>query len=398
MPAWRRTVAAVLAVAAVATGCGRAAPDPTVRPRWLALTLPMPPGESGRLMVRDAAVCADRWYVVGAVATAAGDTRPAAWSTGDPQGARGGAPVPIAAESYYGVRSILYAVGCREGRIAAIGAKAGGAHGNPRVRTWYQRPDGALAEVISTDFELYGGPTAVSVSRIAGGADGWLIAGNRESGAAVWVSPDATAFEILEGAASLASDAALATAAADASAVPGGWLVAGSGHAAGHIDRDPLAWTSPDGRRWTRVPLPGTGDDEVAQRLVRTATGVLAVGVRGGGFGAWRGDASGATGWRAAGRFGATGTGAVAGVESVAVLADPARVLAATTAAEGHRLWSADPAGAAWQPVDLPLRLPSGGYTAAAVAARGGTVVLAADDGVTGGAWMATITGRDLRR
>ncbi|MEK8110046.1 hypothetical protein NKG94_48215 [Micromonospora sp. M12] len=92
--------------------------------------------------------------------------RPAAWRSTD---GRGWVPLPLRPKSYYGERAILYAVGCHEGRIAVIGARSGGAHGNPRVRTWRQDTDGGLSEV-AAEFELYGGPDAVSASRIAGGA------------------------------------------------------------------------------------------------------------------------------------------------------------------------------------------------------------------------------------
>ena len=86
-----------------------------------------------------------------------------------------------------------------------VGAKSGGAHGNPRVTTWYRRDDGVFTDVVAA-FELYGGPLAVTVGRIAGGPDGWLIAGARTSGAAVWLSDDATDFRLVDGDPALSSD------------------------------------------------------------------------------------------------------------------------------------------------------------------------------------------------
>jgi hypothetical protein len=379
----RPIAAAVLTAVLLAAGCQSDTPDRVDDPGWRRVTLPAPPGEPGRLMLRDAAACGGHWYVVGAVATPDGGTRPAAWTSTD---AQSWTSVPLAAKSYYGVRNILYSVGCHAGRIAVIGAKAGGAHGNPRVRTWHQLADGSLSEV-EAEFLLYGGPTAVSVNRIAGGPSGWLIAGTRSSGAAVWVSPDAAAFQIVEGAPNLASGAGLTTSAIDVTTTADGWVVGGSGRSAGRSDRDALVWTSADGRHWTRVALPASGEDEAVQRLIRLDGGVLAVGVRGGEFGAWRGDGTGATGWRAAGEFGATGAGAVAGVDAVAMSGN--RVLAATTGAEGHRLWSAEPTGAGWLPVPLPAAVPAGGDTAASVAAAGGRALVVTDDGVTAGAWLA---------
>jgi hypothetical protein len=397
-----RSRLATLAVAAVAVGlaaaCTSSPPQPDrndrpVRPQWRAVTLPAPPGPAGRLTPRAATFCGDRWYVVGGVATAAGETRPAVWSTTDPGAAQGWTALPIEATDYYAVRSIIYSVSCRDGLVAAIGARSGGAHGNPRTRVFYERPDHGFVGVTSTDFLLFAGEDAVSVDRVAAGPKGFLLAGNRVSGAAVWLSTDARAYEIVEGAPALASDTALQTNATDAVAVDAGWLVTGSGRGPDRIDRDPLAWTSPDGRAWTRVPLPATTADEVAQRLVRTAVGMLALGTSGDGFAAWRGDPSGASGWRTAGRFGATGSGVVAGIEAAAVLPDARRVLVATAAADGHRLWSGGLDGAGWRPVDLPVTVPIGGATAGSVAVRAGTALLLTDDGTIGSAWVAPFSG-----
>jgi hypothetical protein len=351
------------------------------------VTLPVPPGVPGRIALRDATACAGRWYLVGAVFTAGGETRPAAWTSTD---GKAWTSVRMVPRSYYGFLNILYAVGCHADRVAVVGAKAGGAHGNPRVRTWHQQPDGSLAEV-SAYFELYGGPTAVSVNRVAGGPKGWLLAGSRESGAAVWRSPDAAGFKIAEGVPGLASDAGLATQATDALAASDGWFVGGAGRPAGRTDRDAVVWTTPDGERFARVVLPAGADDEAVQRLVRAGGGVLALGVRGGGFAAWRldgGEAVAVPGkWSAGATFGETGTGAVAGVEAAA--AGDGQVFAVTVAADGHRLWRGDPAGGRWAPVAVPAGAPAGGDTAAAVAAAQGRVLVVMDDGRTARTWIA---------
>jgi hypothetical protein len=389
-----RLLALTLAVGLI-VGCEGPTPDDTVRPSWHGVDLPMPPGSPGRIMLRDAAACGGRWYVVGAIGGADGATRPAAWSSAD---ATSWTPLRLQplndsyVDSYYGKRAILYAVGCYQGRVAVIGAKAGGAHGNPRVNTWRQLPDGSLAQV-PADFQMYGGPTAVNASRMAGGPGGWLIAGGRESGAAVWRSPDAASFEILEGVAPLASDAAMATGAADAIAAPGGgWLVGGSGRRVGRADRDPLVWASTDGVRWRRLDLPATDDDEAVQRLVPVTGGVLALGVRAGGFAAWRWAGAGGlptagSDWRATARFGAAGVGAVAGVEAAA--SDAAGVVAASVGADGHRMWTAPPAGDRWRAVLLPAEVPPGGDTATSVAAADGRLLLTTDNGVDARTWIA---------
>ncbi|MGI5519606.1 hypothetical protein ACQEUX_01445 [Micromonospora sp. CA-259024] len=390
----RRAIAVFVVAVTLLGGCratrDEGLPEP-VRPRWTALELPMPPGATGRLIVRDAVACEGRWYVVGAVGGADGTTRPAAWGSGD---GRGWSPLSLRPISYYGERAILYAVGCHEGRIAVIGARAGGAHGNPRVRTWRQDADGALTEV-PAEFELYGGPEAVSASRVAGGDRGWLIAGARTSGAAVWRSPDGDDFQLVAGAPGLASESILTTLATDALAVPDGWLVGGGGRPADRADRDPFVWFSGDARAWTRLALPATGADEIVQRLVRVGSVVYALGVRGSGFQAWvldiasGGVATSAGRWRAVGRFGTTGTGTVAGVESLA--GGGGEVLAVTMAADGHRLWRAAAGGASWAPVALPVSVSAGGDTSAALTLWDGGMVVTIDDGVAARVWFAPL-------
>jgi hypothetical protein len=385
----RRLLALVLAMGLLGSGCERpAAPDETERPQWQAVVLPVPPGEPGRLMLRDVTACDGRWYIVGAVGGVGGATRPAAWTSTD---ATSWTSVRLTPTSYYGERAILYAVGCHAGKVAAIGAKAGGAHGNPRVRTWRQLPDGSLTEV-SAEFELYGGPTAVNVSRVAGGPSGWLLAGSRESGAAVWRSPDAAAFEILEGVPPLASDRTMTTSASDAMPVGSGWLVGGSGRSPGRADRDPVLWASPDGRQWRRLVLPATSDDEAIHRLVRVQDTVVAVGVRGGSFAAWRAAVAGlpteATEWRGPATFGSTGVGTLAAVQSST--ADGGRILATSVGVDGHRLWSSV-AGGDWSSVALPAEVPPGGDAATAVVAADGRVLLTTDDGASSRAWTGAI-------
>lgn len=386
----RRAVAVLGVVVTLLAGCRAAGDDPRpepVRPRWEMADLPVPPGSPGRLIVRDVTVCAGHWFAVGAVGAPDGGTRPAAWRSVD---GRVWTALPLRPISYYGERAILYAVGCSEGRIAVVGARAGGAHGNPRVRTWRPDADGGLTEV-PADFEVYGGPEAVSASRIAGGAAGWLIAGARTGGAAVWRSQDAAGFALVDDAPGLASDAGLTTIATDVVAVPDGWLVGGGGRPAGRADRDPYVWSSADGRAFTRRALPATGADEVVQRLVRVGAVVYALGVRGGAFQAWKWspEAMVAAGeWRAVAGFGATGAGAVAGVESAAA-ADGDVVLAMTVAADGHRLWRSAAGASSWVPVALPGQVSAGGDTSAAVAAADGRMVVTVDDGVAARVWFA---------
>jgi hypothetical protein len=390
----RRLIAVILAVTVLGAGCERPVPDEAVHPQWDVVDLPMPPGDPGRLLLRDVATCDGQWYAVGAVGGAGGATRPAAWTSSDGTSWTSLRMTPLPGSDpngYYGRRAILFAVGCRPGGVAVIGAKSGGAHGNPRVSTWRQVADGSLVQA-PADFELYGGPRAVNVGRIAGGPRGWLMAGSRDSGAAVWRSPDAAGFEILEGVAPLASDHEMATSASDAMWIASGWLVAGSGRRPGRIDRDPVVWASADGRQWRRVVLPATSEDEIVQRLVAVPGGVLALGVRGNRYAAWHWTGGGqlpsvAGDWQAIGRFGATGSGAVAGIEAAA--ATDTGVVATSLAADGHHLWLADESGERWSPMVAPAEAPPGGDTATSIAAGRGRVLLTIDDGVRARAWIA---------
>ncbi|RIV36935.1 hypothetical protein [Micromonospora radicis] len=378
----RRFLAAVCAVVAVGlAGCpapGGSDGDPApARLHWQRVELPAPAG-SGRVVLRDLVSCAGHWYAAGAVADPGGATRPAVWSSLDGAVWRS---VPVVADSYYGRQSVLFSVGCRGGSVAAVGGKVGGAHGNPRMGTWWQRGDGTLVEVPAS-FELYGGPKAVNVSRLAGGAAGWMMVGNRASGAAAWVSRDAAEFAIVEGAPGLATDDAGVTWAFDVVSGPSGWLVVGGILAPGRIDRDPAVWTSGDGRVWRRTVLAGTAEYEELQRVVLVDGVPVAVGLRGRVFGAWRQDAAG---WAAVGGFG----GVAGGVPSVGGLAVAGgRVLAVVSDGERYGGWLSVDRGAGWRPVELPVAAPVGAGRGVGLTAAGGRWWLAVDDGAGTSLWV----------
>ncbi|WP_422774161.1 hypothetical protein ACN28C_15565 [Plantactinospora sp. WMMC1484] len=385
MSSGRRVLGGTLVVAVlIGAGCqGRrpeSAPEP-VRPQWQRVVLPAPAGAPGRLLVRDTAGCAGRWYVTGGVGTGAGETRPAVWASSD---GITWTSLPLAPKSYYGRRSVLYSAACEEGRLAVLGDKPGGAHGNPRASSWQQRPDGSLVE-IEARFELYGGPTAVNVARMVAGPSGYLIVGNRSSGAAAWLSPDAGGFEIQEGVPELATDARGTTWAFDAAATAQGWLmVGGILPPGGRIDRDPLAWTSPDGHVWRREPVPATGEYEELQRVVVVDGTPLAVGVRARTFGAWR---RATDGWELAGSFGGRGPAGVPMVGALAVAGGG--VLAAVSDGTSYTLWAGGNGGRSWRPVTGPAPMPVGAGRDVSAVASAGQVVLAVDDGREGTVWTA---------
>ncbi|MEV0003923.1 hypothetical protein AB0H28_16760 [Micromonospora sp. NPDC050980] len=386
-----RSVFAVAGVAMLLAACRSAPEQPAtpapVRPAWQAVELPVPAGVEGRPLLRDATRCADRWYAVGGLVDGAGETRPAAWTSAD---GLSWSALPVRPQTFYGRQHVLYAVACRDSRMAALGAKTGGVHGNPRTGSWVWRPGGPVREVPAA-FELFGGPRAVSASRLAAGPGGWLIAGARTGGAAVWTSPDAGGFEVREGVAELAGDARGRTAAYDAVARGSGWLVVGSLLPAGGTALTPLAWSSADGRSWRRAALPADGGG-AAQRVVLRDGAPIAVGPVRDGFAVWRAPSGGPDGWRRVGGFGAAGPG----VSSVTgLVAAGGRLVAVTGDGADRRVWMSGDGGVSWRPVIVPTSVPARGDAALAVAAGGGGLVAVADDGKTSRAWWAALPGVD---
>jgi hypothetical protein len=351
----------------------------------VAVTLPL--SGPGRPVLRDVAACATRWYAAGGYLAADGATRPALWTSDD---ARAWVEVPVRPVSVYGPSQLLTSVACRDGLAVAVGATSGGVHGNPRVSTWAGAAGGPLAEQPAA-FELFGGPDAIGVGKLAGGGPGggsgpgWLIVGawrdaNGGAGAAVWVDPDGRGFRLVNADPALESDARGPTVAQDATARPGGFTLIGSVGTPGSrvAARDPAVWTSVDGLAWRRVPVPAADEDEELQRVLADGGGELAVGVTGTGFGAWRGTASG-DGWHAVGRFGSF---AGSGLPAIAALATGPSGDAYAIVGDGarYRLWSS-PDGATWTERGLPVAVPVGEQRRVVLAGGGGRLLLAAEDG-----------------
>ncbi|MFI7214426.1 hypothetical protein [Micromonospora maritima] len=393
LPRLRSAVAVVAGVAVLLAACRSAPEQPAapapVRPAWRAVELPVPAGPAGRLLLRDAARCADRWYAVGGVVDPAGQTRPAAWSSSD--GVSWSA-LPVRGQTFYGRQHVLYAVACRDDGMAALGAKTGGVHGNPRTGTWVWRPGGPVREVPAA-FELFGGPRAVSAARLAAGPGGWLICGARVDGAAVWTSPDADGFTLHAGLPELAGDGRGRTAARDATALGAGWLVVGSLLPPGGTARTPLAWSSADGRTWSRVALPAPpGSGGTAERVVSRDGVPVVVGTVRDGFTVWGASAGASEGWRRLGGFGAAGPG-VLSVDGLA--AARGRLVAVTGDGADRRLWISADGGVSWRPVIAPAAVPDRGDAALAVAAGDAGLVVVADDGKSSRAWWAALPGVD---
>lgn len=381
--------AAAAATVVLLAGCWsapRAAPAAPLRPGWQAVTLPVPSGAPGRLLLRDVAQCGGRWFAVGAVADAAGATRPAAWSSPD---TATWTPLRLTARSAYGAENVLTAAACRNGLLAAVGAKSGGVHGNPRISTWRQLADGTAVEV-PAEFEVFGGPDAVNVGRIAGGPAGWLIAGNRGTGAAVWSSADATEFQLVSGVAPLASDPAGRSWAADAAATASGWVLVGSLRSPGRPGGDPAVWTSPDGRAWQRRVLPDAAPPGDLQRVVAVGDRLVGLGRRGDSLAAWTAGPEGAD-WRPGGSLPAAAGGPTAQV--AALTSTGGGVAAVVSTPTGVTGWFS-PDGGGWSAVEVPRPLPGGADRSVALAGSADRLVLAADDAEGGSLWTAQAPGR----
>lgn len=380
----RRGIVAVSCLTVLLSGCQKK--SESVELSWRPVTLPHPEGDVAegdvaRLMPREAVSCGGTWYVVGGAADSSGDTRPAVWTSNDGESWQ---VVKITPKSYYGERSVLYAAACHDGELVTIGGKSGGAHGNLRINTWYQLTDGSLVEADEPYFELFGANRHVSASRMAGGPQGWLIAGTRTSGAAVWVSPDATSYTILEDAPELRSDERGATWAIDALSTSAGWIVAGGVRKPQHIDGDPQVWTSRDGGTWTRVAAESSDAHEEIQRLTIINGSVYGVGARGGGFAVWR---QAAESWKHVSDFGA---GAKIGLASVSALTGQRDVFAVVSDGERYLLWTSKDL-ITWRRVVYPGMVTVRGDHAVMASVADNRLVLVVDDGTGGKAWVADL-------
>jgi hypothetical protein len=333
--------------------------------------LPAPPG--GTVVLRDGTWCGDHWVVVGAVRRG-DDTVPAAWSSPD---GRAWAPVAIHPHSYYGRRAILFSVACVGAEPVAVGERSGGAHGNRRVTTFRAAGDGWTD--VAAPFELYGGPRALDVGPVSAGPDAWLIAGNRLDGPAVWFARSPRRFEIVESAPGLVGGSDLAIA-SQAAWLDGAWHLVGG--ASVGTERQPLAWTSADGREWTRDEVPkGSALDDM-ERIVAVGDGLIAVGRSSDGFAVWR---STAGTWSRLGTFGAASQDG--GLPDVVDLDVQGRTFDAVVSdGATYQLWTSQD-GVSWHRSALPAEIRSSGDAAVATAASPRSLLLLSDDGSAATVW-----------
>jgi hypothetical protein len=372
----RRAPVALVALVLSACGGGSSPPSPTLT--WQQRTLPVSAGE--RAVVQSAAWCGGRWYVAGATADTRGDTRPAVWSSDDGRTWRHVRLHPGA--DYYAERAILTSVACSHGHIAALGAKPGGAHGNPRVETWRQQSDGSLAAV-QAPFEQYGGQDAVSVNRLSGGAGGFLVTGTRVSGAAVWSSSDGNRFTIHERAPGLADTSAATTQALDAVWWGRSWTVVGD--ATRSTGLVATVWTGTVGGPWTPTSLPRGAGLTTAERVVGTGGGPVVAGLDGHAVGIW-GESGGR--WAHWATFGATVPGATSPAYVAGLAWTGSRL--AVVYSDGARFRLELGVRTSWTGAPLPAAVGVRGDHTVTVAAHGKSLLLLTDDGRQGRVWLAS--------
>ena len=192
------------------------------------------------------------------------------------------------------------------------------------------------------------------MARIVGGPQGWMIAGNRTAGPPCGCRRTRPSSGSSRTGPQLRSDGNGNTWAFDVAPTSSGWLLVGGVIAPGRIDRDPLAWTSADGERWTRVTAPSTDAYEEFQRVAVRQGVPFAVGLQGSRFAAWRLDGGV---WQPAGTFGATASGGVPSVRALTVAGD--RLMTVVSDGARHSLWVSAGDGA-WRSVDGPTVMLTG--------------------------------------
>jgi len=387
--------AALAACAGLSGGPGPLPPAPA--PAWTEAHLPT---GGASALIGDLRRCGPRWYAAGGLLDATGATVPALWTSDD---ARTWRAVPTEALSYYGRQQVLFSLACRDGGddgdgagepgpdLVALGSKNGGQHGVPRISSWRGTGDGPLTEVPGPS-ELYGGPRAMTVAAVAAGPTGWLVAGDRvgptgRATAAVWRSPDASAFVEDAAAPGLASTALGDTTARGVISDHSAWLVFGDVGSPDPLIREAAVWSSTDGRTWTRGGPPREPADTSITALATAGAGgrLLAMGTLALAPHAWFYDGST---WSDAGGFeGDEGPGT--GVPRVGALT--VRAGQAYAAVDGGSRWALwhSPDLHRWQPVPTPAQPASGADDRLLVAASPDLLVLAATTGPGSRLWVA---------
>jgi hypothetical protein len=212
-----------------------------------------------------------------------------------------------------------------------------------------------------------------------------MIVGNRMSGAAVWKSEDATDFTLIDSDPQLASDDTTDTSGRDVAYAAGSWTVVGSGLVKGNVAQVPLAWVSPNGESWQRQEVPhGKGYADL-QRVIGYGGDVLAAGIDGQTFAVWQ---RGGERWKRLGGFGELDASGSASPFVSGLTAAGKGVVAAVSDGTEYGLW-ASRNGKRWREVTVPVTPTTGGERVMTAVGSDTQLLLLADDGKTGAAWLA---------
>jgi hypothetical protein len=355
-------------------------PSPQQTTDWQELSLPVPSGD--RAVIRSSATCENRWYLGGSVVDAAGTASPTIWTS---TYLRSWTTVPINPQSFYGKQNTIGILGCQAGRIAGIGWQVGGAHGFPRYSGWFPDATGTLQEV-DIPYTLFAGPSGVNISGLAVSARGWVLAGNRSSGAASWHSATGQTYTLVEGDPQLATTAQHYTWAGGIAATADGFVIVGAVTPKDTGDRDPAVWTSPDGVTWTPVPVPGSPAFEDPQQVVVFRSTIVTIGISDAGYAVWRGPEkdTAALGWAKVAELGSNGGG---NGTATALVAVGGQLYATVADADTYSLWGSPDTGTHWVPVSLPAAAPAKAGMRTFVVSDQDQLLLVIDDGRSSRVW-----------
>lgn len=200
-------------------------------------------------------------------------------------------PVPVTADSYYGVRALWFDAAVRGEEVVAIGRQSGGAHGNPRWTTW----EGGAAGVVEQPeqpLSVFGGWGAGGLAGITLTADGPVIVGTRTGEVPgldirLWLPDGDDWVEQPSAGTALAASDDVRPVATDVVVDGDALLITGlvqsdDGRVAAAVWRAP----GPAGP-WQRVDLPAEGRVVSAQDALCDAGRCLVVGRADGGVAAW---------------------------------------------------------------------------------------------------------------
>ncbi|MFW5471658.1 hypothetical protein ACOCJ4_16610 [Knoellia sp. CPCC 206435] len=204
-------------------------------------------------------------------------------------------PVDLTPRSPYAFEARWFQVVTHEGRVDAVGGVRGGAHGNYRWTTW--SGDAAAVAEQEQPFGVFGSYGAGDLAGLAYAGTSPVILGAWQSertglDIAVWTRTGARWARQPSAGTSLASTPDALVAGRAITSRGDGLVISGSVTrlSPGSVRVDAAVWTAPGGTGpWSRVDLPRTSDDELAEAHAATCTPqrCLVAGSEGGRLALW---------------------------------------------------------------------------------------------------------------